>query len=163
MHKYVRAPIGMISSSVSQLFYIEASKAINTGDVILPYVKKTMKTTFYFALPFCLFLMFFGPFFFKTYLGNEWEEAGYYARNITPMLFLSFLTSPISSIPILMHKQKQAFLMSVFGYTLSAVSLLIAIQFDLSFANSLWFYCAGFCIYYGLLLTWYLKLARTLL
>jgi O-antigen/teichoic acid export membrane protein len=160
MNKYVRAPIVLISSSVSQLFYIEAGKAINNGTSLVPILTKTIKTSFLFAIPFILILFLFGPIIFKWYLGAEWEQAGAYAQSITPMLFLSFIVSPISGLPIILNKQRGAFLFSVFGYSLSLLALLIALYYNFDFKNSLWFYSGAFCVYYVLVLFWYFKLIK---
>ena len=158
MNKYVRAPIVLISSSVSQLFYIEAGKAINNGTSLVPILTKTIKTSVLFAIPFILILFFFGPIIFKWYLGDQWEQAGAYAQSITPMLFLSFIVSPISGLPIILNKQRGAFLFSLFGYSISLLTMLIALYYNLDFKISLWFYSGAFCVYYLLVLLWYFKL-----
>ena len=158
MNKYVRAPIVLISSSVSQLFYIEAGKAINNGTSLVPILTKTIKTSVLFAIPFILILFFFGPIIFKWYLGDQWEQAGAYAQSITPMLFLSFIVSPISGLPIILNKQRGAFLFSLFGYAISLLTMLIALYYNLDFKISLWFYSGAFCVYYLLVLLWYFKL-----
>lgn len=160
MHKYVRAPIVLVSNSVSQLFYVEAGKALNNSQSLLPIIRKTIKTTILFGIPFTVILFIYGPQLFKWYLGAPWEEAGYYARNITPMLFLSFIMSPISALPILMNKQKGAFLFSLFGYAISLAALLIGMYFGFTFGQSLWLYAGGFCIYYVSAWFWYMSLIK---
>jgi O-antigen/teichoic acid export membrane protein len=103
---------------------------------------------------------FFGPVLFKWYLGDQWEMAGYYARSIIPILFFYFIMSPISGLPILLNKQKGAFIFSVFGYSLSIVSLYLAVWFGYNFEEALWFYSAAFCLYYVLVLYWFYTLIK---
>lgn len=158
MVKYVKAPIVLVTSSVSQLFYVEASNALNENKSIKPIAFKTLKTTFLFAIPFILVLVFFGPQLFKFYLGDDYEMAGVYARCLTPMFFISFLVSPISGIPILHNKQKQGFLFSFIWYFLILVALYVCIYFKLSFENSLWIYGLFFSLYYIFLLVWFYSL-----
>lgn len=160
MHKYVRAPIVLISSSVSQLFYVEAGKALSDGTSMIPILKKTMRTSIIFAIPFVIVLVLFGPILFRWYLGNEWELVGVYAQHITPMLFFSFIISPISGLPILMNKQRMAFLFSVLGYILIIGSLMLSVHLNMSFETSLWFYTGAFSVYYILLLFWYYTLIK---
>lgn len=160
MNKYVRAPIVLVSTSVSQLFYVEAGKAINGNYSMVPVLKKTVRTSILFAIPFVLVVFFFGPVLFKWYLGDQWEMAGYYARSITPLLFFYFIISPISGLPILMNKQKFAFIFSVFGYALSVFSLYLATWYGKDFGSALWFYSGAFCIYNILLLYWYYTLIK---
>lgn len=160
MHKYVRAPIVLISSSVSQLFYVEAGRCLNHGESVLPILKRTIKTSVLFAIPFIIIVALFGQELFKWYLGAEWEKAGLYAQLIIPTLFFYFIISPISSIPILMNQQKKAFLFSVLGYSLIIVSLIIAVWLKLTFEKALWAYSISFSIYYLLLLTWFYSLLK---
>jgi O-antigen/teichoic acid export membrane protein len=105
-------------------------------------------------------VFFFGPVLFKWYLGDQWEMAGYYARSITPLLFFYFIISPISGLPILMNQQKNAFLLSVFGYALSVFSLYMATWYGYNFGQALWFYSGAFCIYNILLLYWYYTMIK---
>lgn len=160
MHKYVRAPIVLISSSVSQLFYVEAGRCLNHGESVLPILKKTVRTSVFFAIPFILVVTFFGQELFKWYLGAEWEKAGLYAQLIVPTMFFYFIISPISSIPILMNQQKQAFMFSVIGYSLVIASMMIAVWLQLPFEKALWAYTISFSMYYLLLLAWYYSLLK---
>ena len=107
MNRYVRAPIQLISSAVSQLYYSEASKNKREGTSVLAIQNKTLKIAITFALPFALIIFFFGTYLFAWYLGNEWEKAGRYASIIAPALFFQFLTSPISATPIIYNQQKK--------------------------------------------------------
>ena len=160
MYRYVRAPIVLITSSVSQLYYVEAGKALQEGKSALPMMMRTLRTTFMFAVPFIVVLLLFGPQLFRWYLGAEWEQAGEYARCISPMLFLYFLVSPVSGTPILRGKQKQAFLFSLIGYGLSTLGLLSALFFNWKFSTALWMYSGAYSLYQIFLLVWYRQLIR---
>lgn len=160
MHRYVRAPIVLISSSVSQLYYVEASKAIQQNESGLPMAFRTMKTAALFAIPFLVVLLLFAPAIFELYLGAEWREAGVYAQCISPMLFLSFFVSPLSGTPLIFNKQKTAFLISMFGYILTLGGLVVGYLLNLSFAESLLIYSLSFSLVYAVLLFWYLSLLR---
>lgn len=160
MNKYVRAPIVLVSSSVSQLFYVEAGKAINQNYSILPIVKKTLKTTLFFAVPFVVSVYFFGPILFKWYLGDNWEQAGVYAKSLTPILFFYFIISPISGLPILMNQQKKAFIYSVIGYAASCFVLYATTWFGYTFSTALWFYSLIFGVYNLCMISWYFSLIK---
>lgn len=160
MNKYVKAPIILVSTSVSQLFYVEAGKAINQGISLFPIVKKTVRTSVLFAIPFTIVLLVLGPWIFKIYLGAKWEEAGVYAQSIAPMLFLYFILSPISGLPILLNKQKGAFAFSVLGYSFTIFALFIGIWLELDFSKTLIIYGAAFSLFYVMMLTWYYTLIK---
>lgn len=160
MNKYVKAPIVLISSSVSQLFYVEAGKAINQKISLFPIVKKTVRTSVLFAIPFTIVLLLLGPWVFKIYLGNKWEVAGIYAQCLAPMLFLYFILSPISGLPILLNKQKSAFIFSVIGYSFTILALFIGIWLDLNFTKTLILYGGAFALFYFMILVWYFTLIK---
>ncbi|MFN8152947.1 MAG: oligosaccharide flippase family protein [Bacteroidia bacterium] len=160
MFRYVRAPIVLVTSSVSQLYYVEAGKLMQQGQSALPVMTRTLRTTFLFAIPFILVLLFFGPDLFGWYLGTEWIRAGEYAQCISPMLFLYFLVSPVSGTPVLKGKQKQAFVFSLLGYGISTAGLLTALYLGKSFSTALWLYSGGYSLYQVFLLIWYRKLIR---
>ena len=160
MNKYVKAPIVLISSSVSQLFYVEAGKAINKGDSLVPIIKKTIRTSVLFAIPFTIILLLAGPIIFKLYLGEKWEIAGVYAQCLAPMLFLYFILSPISGLPILLNKQKKAFVFTLFGYSLTVIALFVGVWLKMKFVYALWLYSGAFTLFYLFNLTWYFLMVR---
>jgi O-antigen/teichoic acid export membrane protein len=160
MNKYVKAPIILVSTSVSQLFYVEAGKAINQGASLFPIVKKTVRTSVLFAIPFTIVLLVLGPWIFKIYLGTKWEAAGVYAQSLAPMLFLYFILSPISGLPILLNKQKGAFAFSVLGYSFTIFALFIGIWLQLDFSKTLIIYGAAFALFYLMMLVWYYTLIK---
>ncbi|NDC93596.1 MAG: hypothetical protein EB087_07810 [Flavobacteriales bacterium] len=160
MTKYVKAPIVLISSSVSQLFYVETSKAINQGVSFIPIVKKTVRTSILFAIPFTIILLAFGPLIFRWYLGEEWLQAGLYAQGLAPMFFLYFILSPISGLPILLGKQEKAFLFSLIGYSLTIMAMFVGISLKFSFHNTLLLYGGVFALFYLATLIWYFTLIK---
>ncbi len=160
MNKYIKAPIVLISSSVSQLFYVEAGKAINNKKSLFPIIKKTVRTSVLFAIPFTIILVSMGPWIFKWYLGEKWEVAGEYAQCLAPMLFLYFVLSPISGLPILLNKQKQAFIFSLIGYSFTILILFAAIWFKMTFNSALWLYGGAFTMFYLATLFWYFSMIK---
>jgi O-antigen/teichoic acid export membrane protein len=160
MNKYIKAPIVLVSSSVSQLFYVEAGKAINKGISLFPIIKKTVRTSVLFAIPFTVVLISLGPEIFRWYLGEKWEIAGVYAQYLSPMLFLYFVISPISGLPILLQKQKQAFIFSLIGSSFTIFIFFIGIYFKLQFVQTLFLYGLAFTAFYLLTLLWYFTLIK---
>ncbi len=163
MNKYVKAPVILITSSVSQMFYVEVSKAINDGKLVMPFLKQTLKTTIIFAIPFIIILFFFAPIMFSIFFGTKFIDyglAGEMAKCNLPILFFMFIVSPISGLPILFKKQKKAFLMSVFGYSLGLIGIYIGAYNKLGIYTSLLIYSILFSVYYIMLLTWYIQLIK---
>ncbi len=164
MNKYIKAPIVLITSAVSQVFYVEVSKAINDKRHIMPYLKQVLKTTIFFAVPFSFVILFFAPQLFSIYFGKKFIDyglAGEMAQAILPILFLMFIISPISGLPILFNRQAKAFSMSVFGYSIGIIGLFIGDYCNLTIFNSLIIYSSLFSIYYIILLVWYVKMIKS--
>lgn len=160
MHKYVRAPIVLITSSVAQLYYTESGKALQQGHAVAPLFNRTVRTAGLFAVPFTAVVLLFGPSLFSWYLGARWEAAGEYARCIAPMLLMMFLVSPVSGTPILMKKQRSAFLFSIAGYAVSLGALFTAVRLGWGFKQALWLYSGAYCCYQIALLAWFRYLIR---
>jgi O-antigen/teichoic acid export membrane protein len=160
MHRYVRAPITLITGSSSQLFFAEAAQHKNNGTSIHNLLKKTLLTSLIFGFIFLLGTLLLGPSIFKFYLGIEWEKAGNYAQIMAPALTLLFFTSPLSTTPLIFGKQKKAFLFSLLGYVFTLGFMLFAAQNNWKFEDSLWCYSLCFLVYYLLILIWYIHLIR---
>ena len=58
------------------------------------------------VLPLFLIIIIFAPEIFAIFFGKSWREAGVYAQILSPWIFLNFIVSPISQIPIIVHKQR---------------------------------------------------------
>lgn len=142
MHRYVRQPIVLITSSVSQIFFAEASSAINEGRSPVPMMYRTIKTSMFFSLPFILVIFFFAPPLFSFFFGSNWYTSGEYARLIIPMLLVMFLVSPVSVIPILMNRQKTAYLIATFGYVFTLGSFYLATFLNWGFKDALLLYAS---------------------
>ena len=154
MHKYVKAPIVLITSSVSTIFYAETGDNLSKGLSPVPILKKTLKTSFAFSIPFILVLLFFAPELFGWYFGENWRTAGLYAQRIVPILGIMFLLSPISSIPILMNQQKKAFLFATTGYILTLGTLFLTALAGWSFLDALTIYAFVYALYQISYLFW---------
>lgn len=160
MHRYVRQPIVLITSSVSQIFFAEASSAINEGRSPIPIMMRTIKTSMLFSIPFILVIAFFAPWIFGVFCGEEWYGSGEYARFIIPMLFVMFLVSPVSIIPILMNRQKTAYLIAAIGYTCTLSSFYLATYFGWTFGNALILYASCHALLQIIYLFWMYSLLK---
>lgn len=160
MFKYVRAPISLVTTSVSQIFFAEVSSAISRNESPVPILKKTLSTSVAFSIPFILVIFLLGPELFEWYLGEEWRLSGVYAKMISPMLFLLFVLSPISSIPILMNKQRKAYLFAFIGYVLTLSSFWLAAYLELTFERALLVYSLVFAAFQLFYLYWMYSLIK---
>jgi O-antigen/teichoic acid export membrane protein len=161
MVKYLKAPVVLISSSVSQMFFVEASQSIQNNTSVKEIYFRTLKTTAIFSVPFGLVVYFFGPVIFKLYMGDLWINAGVYAQIYLPVLIMMFFVSPVSSIPILFGKQKQAFLITIIGYGVSLSGLVIGVKLGWEFKSALLLHSGLYMLLQLFFVVWYYKLINT--
>jgi len=99
-------PMQLIGQSVGQVFFSKAAEAKHQGNV--SYITEVVfKHLVVFAFPFFLLLALSAPDLFSFVFGSKWIRAGVYTRWLTPWLFLVFITSPLSTLFLVMEKQWQ--------------------------------------------------------
>ncbi|CAL2076382.1 O-antigen translocase [Tenacibaculum sp. 190524A02b] len=103
--KISKAPIGIIQNSISQVFFNKASKQYNNNQDLNLTVKKTYKNLLLIGA-FLFTSLFILSFFFDFILGENWTKAGTYVRILIPWLFIAFLNAPLSSLILILNKQK---------------------------------------------------------
>ncbi len=123
--RILQAPLNMIGSSFSIVFYKEASEKVATGQKITKLLKTTILTLASISLPVFLIIMLVGPSLFAFVFGEQWREAGEYARILSPWLFVSFISSPVSHLPVILNQQRQFFMWSLIGNSLIIICMLI--------------------------------------
>ena len=154
------APVQIISTATGQVLGKRLAEKKHSGDDLHAYVKKVI---LYFAMlglvPFGL-LFIAGPTFFGFILGSEWAITGVYARIIIPFVFLTFVTQPLSYIPLLFNQQKKAFGIYLVSLVLRMSGIFTGILMD-SFYLSLALYSLTGVIVLLYHLYWYLSLCKT--
>ena len=104
--KLIAIPISFITSSVSQVYFQEASKLFHANKLeLLQLTNKIQKNIFFILFPFLMICTFFGEEVFSI-LGKEWGEAGTILRYFTVFILLKNIYSPISHIGDILNKQK---------------------------------------------------------
>ncbi|MGK0326008.1 MAG: O-antigen/teichoic acid export membrane protein [Polaribacter sp.] len=103
--KVGKAPSGIIQESISQVFFNKASEKFNNEEDLQGIVKKTCFSLF--KISFLVFIPLLAiSFFLDIIFGEEWYEVGTYLRILLPWLFIMFLSSPITSLIVILNKQK---------------------------------------------------------
>lgn len=105
-HRYVSTPVQLLSTSISRV-YIQKAQSLKyniteLGELTFSLFKKQFLTG---IVPFAILALWGRPIFHFIF-GAEWEYSGFLAQLISPWLFAVMLISPLSSIMIVMEKQK---------------------------------------------------------
>lgn len=127
MIRIIKVPAGFIGTAVGQVFYQKASEQWQEEKNIRPLFLKNMKIMAVLGIPIFLILALFGPQIFGFILGKEWAIAGSYAQILTPWLFLNFMISPFTDIPLIVNQQKKFFILSLI------MNILVVLAFALGY------------------------------
>ncbi len=95
--KILAAPINLVSSAVSPVFFKEANKAHLSPDDELPkLVFRVSAVMWALIIPAIILVMIWGPEIFTFVLGEQWLIAGQYAQWLAPLMGVRFVTHPLS-------------------------------------------------------------------
>ncbi len=152
-------PIRLLSASVHQVFSQSISEQYNQGKNIYPTTLKAIKQIALVGIIPFLILLAFSPQIFGFVFGEEWIEAGVYSQILAPYLYLVFVLTPITFIPMLLNRQRKAFVIDICYLLLRAIALLIgSMFFDAIIAISL-FSLVGFFVQLYVLF-WILQISK---
>ncbi len=102
--KIIKIPIFAVSGSIRQTFYQKASSIRSKSELLALFIKTT-KLLFLIGLPFVIVGMLISPSFFLFAFGNEWKEAGMYARWLLPWMFFAFINPPAVTLVNILNLQ----------------------------------------------------------
>lgn len=152
------APSSMIGSAVGQVFYQKGTETYHNGGDLRALVIKVLKSMALIALPVFLIVALFGDDLFAWFLGEDYRMAGFYGRYLAPWLFFNFITMPISQIPLIVQKQKTAFLLSICGHTLYLLAVIIGgLNHNILLGFTLLSIFSS--TYYIIIIAWFIKIS----
>ncbi|MBE37353.1 MAG: hypothetical protein CMP50_01660 [Flavobacteriales bacterium] len=120
--KLIAIPISFITSSVSQVYFQQASKLFHSNKKeLIKLTNQIQKNVFFVLFPFLLICSVFGENIFSLF-GDEWTEAGVIVKYFAVFILFKNIYSPISHIGDILNKQKVllVFNVSLFIFQLSA-------------------------------------------
>lgn len=116
-------PVQLVGTAFYQVFSQKVSVMFNNGEGLNAYTKKTIKLLFGLSIvPFTV-LTIFGPELFSFVFGAEWVTSGEYVQILAPFLFLVFILSPITYIPLIYEEQNKSFYFEVTLFLSRVVAL----------------------------------------
>lgn len=136
--RYLRVPLVVFGTSISQVLNEKWARNINDGQNIKSSVIRIMLLLAGIAIiPFTV-LFFFGTPIFAFVFGDAWEGAGFYAEIMAPWLLLNFVVSPTTMLPILMKKQLAFFRIALVSSAFTLSSVFLMSIYDFGFTEVLW-------------------------
>lgn len=159
--RMMKLPIIIIATSMSQVFYRKAQDFISQDNQLR---KLTFKTLFYSILiailPFGI-IYFFGSELFSFVFGGEWKESGKIASFLSPWLFITFIFTPISFLPIILNKQKEYFKLNILFLPMILILIILIPYFHLDFYQSIILLTIFQGTFIVMCLSWFLYLIKS--
>lgn len=125
--KYLNAPIGIFSVSVSQVYFKDASQA-DPGQ-LHRLTRTVIRQIILLAVLPVLIILGYGPEIFKLVFGPAWMEAGKIAQVLVLWFFVSYASQPVSVLLDLKFKLKWEMFYNVFLLISRACALSLALGF----------------------------------
>lgn len=126
--KLLEVPLGLINGALSQVFFQRL--AVMERGTMFAFAKSSIfRSAILGIIPFTL-IYWLSPWIFPVVLGAEWADAGLIARALVPWLFMSLITSPISTIFVVTETQ-HIMLAHAAVYTAVPLSLLYFLHGDI--------------------------------
>lgn len=107
--RMLKLPLVLIGASMGQVFFNRCSANFSEKKAIYPLLRRTtLILTGLSIVPFSI-IFFFGEEIFIFVFGAQWAYSGQLSEIIAPWLMINFIASPISTIPLVIGKQKLFF------------------------------------------------------
>ncbi len=148
----------MIGSAVGQVFYERAATINRENQSVRPLMWRIHRNMAAVASPVFLLILLFGPDIFAFVFSEDFRESGKIARVLLPWIFLNYLISPFSNLPILYNKQPQALAVTLIDLVMRTLALLYGWYVD-SFIVGFTLMAIASAILSLLVLGWYYRLA----
>jgi O-antigen/teichoic acid export membrane protein len=110
LFKTIFFPLLLFSQVYGQLFYKHISERIIQLKEIKHMYYKALRSLFLSGLMPFVIISILSPWFFQYILNGKWAFAGSIAQLITPMVFITFIKSPLSSVIAPLGIQKKWFI-----------------------------------------------------
>jgi O-antigen/teichoic acid export membrane protein len=127
--RLLQAPMWLIGTSLSQVFYKDASERYAVDRNITKMVLKTLKMATLVALPVLLVMLTAGPWLVGFIFGEAWRESGEMARILAPWFFFEFIRYSVAQTSLIIGKTTPMFFISVGGAALMVIALTVGATF----------------------------------
>ena len=143
-YRMLRLPLVLAGLAIGQVFFQRCAEKINNNEDILPLMTKAVKTLALLSIvPFSV-IFFFGEELFAFVFGDSWRGAGTFSEIMAPWFLINFITSPISTLPLILRRQNSFFKVAIVGSFLMIGCVSIPpLLFNASIITTLWILSAS--------------------
>lgn len=134
-NRILRLPNILITGSISNVFRNDAIDRINLYGECNSLFISTFKKLVFMAIPVYSLLFVVAPEVFAIAFGEEWREAGYFARILSVLLMIEFVTLPLNTLFNVKQEQKRLMKIQLFNFLLGFLLVIIGYTF---FKSAFW-------------------------
>lgn len=158
--KVGKAPVGIIQQSISQVFYNKASKTYNLKGDLSIVVKKTYTNLL--GIAFAIFIpIFIVSFYLDFIFGEGWTKVGLYVRILIPWLFIMFLSSPLTSLIVILNRQKTILVYDILLLIFRFLAFFVGFKFYNDIIIALLLFSAVGVVFNIFILIYFLKISKS--
>lgn len=122
--QFLQLPMSFIGNSISQVFFQRASEAKAEG-TLSSLVENVFRLLVIVGMFPILILTIVGSDIFSIVLGVSWAEAGVYAQIMSVWAFIWFISSPLSTLYIVLEEQQFGLKYNLINFSTRLLSLLM--------------------------------------
>lgn len=122
--RMLQFPMSLIGGSIAQVFFQRASEARSDGTLSL-LVENVFRLLVMIGIFPILAVTIIGPELFAVLFGDVWVEAGLYAQILSIWTFVWFISSPLSTIWIVLEKQAFGMRVTTLNFVTRIISLVL--------------------------------------
>lgn len=124
-NRCVSLPMSVIGGSTAQVYVQQSAEYRWQPEKLRDLTENVFNKLLLLSMvPFSL-LFGFGDYLFAVVFGEEWRVAGVYAQILCPWLVFVFVGSPISSLLIVLGKQRESMIFNISIFTMRLASLVV--------------------------------------
>ena len=159
-NRMLRLPNIVITSSIANVFRNDAIDEIRISGNCKQLYVATFKKLLFLSIPIYFIVFILAPTLFQVVFGEEWLEAGYYARIIALFLFIEFVATPLNTMFYVREKQKLLMRLQILNAILGAVAIYLGAVFFDSARMSLVFYTVNAIVLNIIMLIFSFKISK---
>lgn len=114
----------VIGASIGQVFFQKISELYNNNKQITGTIISTWKVLILIGIIPMLVLFFWGEDLFTFIFGNNWKIAGIISQYLCFVTFVSFISSPTSTVMLVLKKQKTILLINIITFIYRPLALI---------------------------------------
>ncbi|MFO7736604.1 MAG: oligosaccharide flippase family protein [bacterium] len=147
-YRIAYTPMSVIGKSIETVFRQRAAEQYNQKGHFHDLFKSVFLRLFSFSVvPFVIFA-FSAPFLFSVFFGDEWREAGEYAKILSVMFFFQFITTPLTATFVILERQDLELYWQIFRFVAAVGSIFTGYYITGDAGATLWFFSIFFSLIY---------------